>query len=108
MTSTLSLAPFSLYTSVFSLGVTIPFSVLTAYKVVFLTILFTSFKYSTLSLAPILTIVGCASTTTGFPRCAMASPVVAFTVYVVVTVLEPSRPSIVTFGVSFSRLSSFS
>ena len=108
MTSTLAFAPFSLYTTIFSLGVTVPVSVFTSYVVVFLTILSPSFKYSTLSFAPTLTIVGCASSTTGVPRCAMASPVVAFTVYVVVTVLEPSRPSIVIFGVSFSRLSSFS
>ena len=67
MTSTLSFAPFSLYTTVFSLEVTVPFSALTAYEVVFLTILFPSFKYSTLSFAPTLIIVGRTSTTTGFP-----------------------------------------
>ena len=108
MTSTLSFAPFSLYSTVVSIGVTVPLLVSTVYDVVFLTILSPSLRYSTLSFAPTFIIVGRASSTTGLPRCAMASPVVALTVYVVVTVLVPSCPSVVTLGVSFARVSSFS
>lgn len=63
---------------------------------------------STLSLAATLTIVFVGSTITGSCGCTSISPVLGFTVYVVVVVLLPSFPLTIMFSFPLSRESSFS
>ena len=64
---------------------------------------------STLSLAGTLTIVLVGSfVRTGFPTLGVISPVVGFTLYVVVIVSSPSSPLTVIASVPFSFVSSFS
>jgi len=64
---------------------------------------------STLSLAGTLTIVLVGSfVRTGFPTVGIISPVVEFTLYVVMIVSSPSSPLTVIASVPFSFVSSFS
>ena len=67
-----------------------------------------NFSTTTLSLVATFTTVSVDSTTTGFPTFSTTSPVLSFTVYVVVVVLLPSFPLIVIFSCPFSRELSFS
>ena len=107
-TDTLSLAPFSLKTSLVVFSVISPVFGFTLYVVVSLTTLLPSLEYTILSLAATFTTVSVGSTTTGFPTFGTTSPVLSFTVYVVVVVLLPSFPLIVIFSWPFSREPSFS